>query len=575
MGFRITTYKAFSPSEISGLVAWWDASTLTGADGSAVSALYDSSGNNVDMYMSTVANQPILKSNNLNNRNVIEFDGSSDFLNVTAPFDNLPTSYSTIQSVSFSNNGNFLYHANGAVSPFHVMYKRNGDRFTRLPNLSPLTSVTAMSGASWSSDDTYFSVTSQSGSRLFFFKRSGDTFTKLADPTAIPNSTMYACHYSSDDAYVATCGAGTVRLYMYKRAGDVFTRIVFTPNILAGTMYATRFSPDNNFLAVGGSSLPYIHIYSKDGDVLTKLADPSSLPVDVYSISWLSETIFACCGNNNTIYIYEYDNASTFQLQQSFTIPTGVAFNCEYSRSKDLLVVGTSLSPFMYFYQVSGTTYTLISNPVSPILSSNRGISFCNNDNYLAMSTSSAPFLTVYKKSGSSFVNLNKLNILRNVSGATMFMVIKHNTTAYNSVPLNIASGTTAGYRAAFFTGTTNKYQLTNRILDSDSAQSITGVTDVSTNWIIITGVLNFATRNRRIYINGRLDAQNNSMNGTGTTTSNTDSLSIFLGRYTSSGYQFNGRMADSLVFNRVLTDDEISNMHKYLSVKWGITLEA
>ena len=70
---------------MSGLVAWYDASQITGkADSDAVSSWADSSGNGHTASQATGSKQPLYKTNILNGFPVLRFDGIDDFMSVSS-----------------------------------------------------------------------------------------------------------------------------------------------------------------------------------------------------------------------------------------------------------------------------------------------------------------------------------------------------------------------------------------------------------------------------------------------------------------------------------------------------------
>lgn len=73
--------SGFNPLSISGLNLWLAADRITGlADGAAVASWADSSGNTRTQSQGTGANQPLYKTNILNGRPVVRFDGTNDSL---------------------------------------------------------------------------------------------------------------------------------------------------------------------------------------------------------------------------------------------------------------------------------------------------------------------------------------------------------------------------------------------------------------------------------------------------------------------------------------------------------------
>jgi hypothetical protein len=73
-------------------------------------------------------------------------------------------------------------------SPYLTIYKRSGDTFTKLANPAALPAGTG-NGVAFSADGTYMAVAHLITPFVTIYKRSGDTFTKLANPAALPTST--------------------------------------------------------------------------------------------------------------------------------------------------------------------------------------------------------------------------------------------------------------------------------------------------------------------------------------------------------------------------------------------------
>ncbi|MDB5185269.1 MAG: hypothetical protein JWN38_1077 [Candidatus Saccharibacteria bacterium] len=73
--------SAFTPATLSGLVAWYDASQITGlADGDAVAQWNDLSGNGNHAVQATGANKPTYKTNIQNGKPVVRFNGTTTVL---------------------------------------------------------------------------------------------------------------------------------------------------------------------------------------------------------------------------------------------------------------------------------------------------------------------------------------------------------------------------------------------------------------------------------------------------------------------------------------------------------------
>lgn len=113
----------YSPSGISSLRAWYKADAITGlSDGSAVSAWSDNSGNSNNFSQATPTNQPLYKTNIINGKPVLRFDGTNDYMGSSY----LPASGAnprTFISVTLNhkqtasaNNYAYVYHYGGCCN---------------------------------------------------------------------------------------------------------------------------------------------------------------------------------------------------------------------------------------------------------------------------------------------------------------------------------------------------------------------------------------------------------------------------------------------------------------------------
>ena len=577
--FTILTYRPFEPTEISGIKGWWKADSIAQADGSSVSAWLDSSGNEAHMYQSSASAQPTLQTNELNGYPVVRFDGTNDFMNLTAPFDVQPTNRQGVNSCVFSPNDEYYVHLLGTTSPYFFIYKRNGNVFNKLNNPATLPTGSAF-GCSWSLDSTYLVINHNISPYVTIYKRSGDTFTKLANPATLPNAYSSGSGWSIDGNYLAMSGGFTSpagRFFVYKRSGDTFTPIA-NPATLpsAGDARATKFSTNDSFVAVASQVSPYILFYSfeKSTDTLTKLTDPTILPTnEVFSLDWLDDETCAVGYSNSSVIFYKYNGT---KFEQNSTLNTGlnVIYSLSYSKNKNYFAVATDASPYFRVYSRSGSTYTALSSPESIPLGSGRGVSFGVNDNFLGVAHANSPYAQMYTFDGTTLTNLTKLNMFRNVGGGTVFVVIKYDVTALNSQSGFVASMGTNANASRVLTGwqlASGKFNVGGRRLDANSFQSVLATTTASSIFYMQTALINYSNSDASVFINGKLENTNTSFQTDGLT-SDTNSLGIYLGNVGNTEW-LKGDIAEVIAFNRALTTAEIRDVHYYLSAKYNITL--
>lgn len=566
-----------SPQSIPGLKAWYDATTINQADNTSVTAWLDQSGNEAHMYQSTTAAQPTLQTNELNNRPVVRFDGTDDFMNLTAPFDVTGNGNGTLNATSASPNGQYFVHSNGASSPQIQIYKKSGNNFNKVANPTTLPVGTVYS-SSWSKDSIYLAVPSGNSPFIQIYKRSGDTFTKLSNPATLPTGSAYFAHWSHDDSYLIVSHdiSPYITIYSVNKSTDSFTKISNPTSLPSGIVWCSEYSTNSSYVAVGLNVSPWIEFYSHNAGTFTKLSNPATLPSNItYSLDWLDDQTCIIAGNSSTVRVYQYSNStSKFEEITNFLPALGSNVAVSYSRNKNYLAIAGGNSPYFKVFSVSGTTYTALSNPASLPTGTGRGVAWGLDDTSLVVSHGTAPNIQAYTFDGRTLTNLTKLNMFRNVGGGTVFQVIKYNVTALNSQSGFVASMGTNANASRFLTGwqlASGKPHNGGRRLDTDTFQNVLATTTATTTFYMQTALINYSNSDASVFVNGKLENTNTSFQTDGLT-SDTNSLGIYLGNVGNTEW-LNGDIAEVIVYNRALSNNEIKVIHQYLSKKWGIAL--
>ena len=96
---------------------------------------------------------------------------------------------------------------------------------------------------------------------ITIYKRSGDTFTKISNPSSLPTGNGNDCAFSPDGMYLAVAHANSPYITIYKRSGDTFAKLSDPSSLPTGNGEGCAFSPDGMYLAVAHSGSPFITIY--------------------------------------------------------------------------------------------------------------------------------------------------------------------------------------------------------------------------------------------------------------------------------------------------------------------------
>jgi len=163
------------------------------------------------------------------------------------------------------------------------------------------------------------------------------------------------------------------------------------------------------------------------------------------------------------------------------------------------------------------------------------------------------------------------LGMLRNVAGATAFVVVKYPANSTAMFPFAIRTEST-GPRLQMLASSANKFQTAGRRLQADTTITLTSTQSVTTNAVIQTAFADYQNTILRQFINGTIDGENLSFQTSGNT-SNTDSNAISIGATAVPSFPLNGDIAEIIVYNRALNTSELAQVHRYLSRKWGIQL--
>jgi hypothetical protein len=139
------------------------------------------------------------------------------------------------------------------------------------------------SGSAPSSGNQYLAVGSSVSPYLIIYKRNGDTYTKIADPASMPPTGVTGVAWNGS-THLACAHSNYPYVTVYKRSGDTFTKLAdFTTNEGSATTGHVRFNQHPELgastrMAFNYSVPPYFKLFSLSGDTFSMYANPSALP---------------------------------------------------------------------------------------------------------------------------------------------------------------------------------------------------------------------------------------------------------------------------------------------------------
>jgi hypothetical protein len=184
----------------------------------------------------------------------------------------------TFFDVAWSGDSNDTFLAIGHNStPYFTVYQNSGTLGTTYSAITTPADLPtgSVQGLSWDPTSTYLAVGFQknSGSTpIFIYKRSGSTLTKLSNPASIPAvAGVFACRFDPSGAYLAIGFVGADAagnfFWVYKRSGDTFTKLADPAIQTTGRCYDLAWTADGTRLIVTADQTNTF-MYRRSGDTL-------------------------------------------------------------------------------------------------------------------------------------------------------------------------------------------------------------------------------------------------------------------------------------------------------------------
>lgn len=184
-----------------------------------------------------------------------------------------------INDIAFSPDGRFLSCALGAT-PWIENYEINGKTFTKLANPAALPGSGVARGVAWSRDGQMLAVVGDTF-KVAVYVKSGSTFLKLTSPTTFPATDSDACCFSPDGKYLCVTNRGTSLVDVYLINPPTPGTFVFQPTFtlltnafVGGTDRGRciRWHPSGAyFIVINGGATSTINAFKIIGTAVTNI----------------------------------------------------------------------------------------------------------------------------------------------------------------------------------------------------------------------------------------------------------------------------------------------------------------
>jgi hypothetical protein len=212
----LTTPSPFTPTSISGLYGWYDASQITGlSNGAAISQWNDLSGNAHHLVQATSGNQPTYLTNQQNGKPAVSFNGTSSVLERNATGLTTPCTIFVVFNAAASTAGNQVVFFGG--------YNNWG---IEIPN--PGTTINGYTGGTQTTFNagTGFDVNDGTAKLLTaVFNASTGYYMRQ---NAVQGSTVSQAAGATSAPYYTVGASGTTGAYSNFLAGEVMEMLIYT-----------------------------------------------------------------------------------------------------------------------------------------------------------------------------------------------------------------------------------------------------------------------------------------------------------------------------------------------------------
>ena len=216
-----------------------------------------------------------------------------------------------------------------------------------------------------------------------------------------------ACKFNPDGSHLAVACQISPWLAIYKKVNSSF-ELLPTPDILpTASVSDCSYSPNGLYLAVVFNAPPYMHVYSVSGDTYTKLEDP---------VPTLSHSFSRCTFSPNSMYLAIAGNIIVYKITDGIfnVLPISLGYGvrsdcCNFSPDGNYFLSMSINSPYLWYYKISGDTFTQINTPSpSPPSGASYSSAFSPNGRYLVVTVVSASYYSlIYERQGDYLIPIS------------------------------------------------------------------------------------------------------------------------------------------------------------------------
>ena len=215
--------------------------------------------------------------------------------------------------------------------------------------------------------------------------------------------------FSNNGEYLAIgiFSANKLRLYEWDSVNTEYDALIPTVSVSGvGSVYSVEFDDTDSYLVLGHTTAPYIKLYDVI-DNFNSISDPD-LEVDnvVYDAKYYEDEYLIVGGDmTNYIQVFKYSGGNYSKLSNNIDVlPTGRVTDIEYSNG--YIHVSTLISPYIISYKVVGDNLVKVASPTNLPNSSGNVIETSENGNIVVVGTTGSPYIKAYSFSNGVYTDV-------------------------------------------------------------------------------------------------------------------------------------------------------------------------
>jgi len=231
----------------------------------------------------------------------------------------------------------------------------------------------------------------------------------ISSPLESHSATLAACAYSEDGNYLAVVSSISPYLYVYSISGDTYTKLDDPSSLPSGTPSTVAINADGTQIVINYASAPYLNFFKRVGSTLSELSDSTTTGAAVIQVDMDGDGTFIIAVTASSPYVHMFERASDTwtKLSNPASLPTAAGKGCGISSDGiySHVVLGVASPNSIKVYKRTGSVFAVLAPPGTQVASSGKG-TMSKDGTWIFAATSTTPRIVAYHRIGDVWTNI-------------------------------------------------------------------------------------------------------------------------------------------------------------------------